>query len=95
MSRHALSRKWIFFFQRQKVQEKIDAKRAKFEEKKKKLRYHLHNNAVGELMTLERETILAYEIEELLEKLRNNQLDPVAVLEAYQVSTKIRFWLFF
>ena len=45
----------------------------------------MHNNAVGELMTLERETILAYQIEELLEKLRNNQLDPVAVLEAYQV----------
>ena len=64
---------------------KIDAKRAKFEEKKTKLREHLLNNAVGEMMTLERETILAYEIEELMEKLRNNQLDPVAVLEAYQV----------
>lgn len=35
-------------------------------------------------MTLERETILAYEIEELIKKLREGELDPLAVLEAYQ-----------
>ena len=33
---------------------------------------------------LQRETILALEIEELLAKLKNGELDPVAVLEAYQ-----------
>ena len=36
------------------------------------------------MFTLERETILAFEIEELLAKLKSGQLDPVAVLEAYQ-----------
>ena len=33
---------------------------------------------------MERETILSLEIEELLSKLKNGVLDPVAVLEAYQ-----------
>ena len=33
---------------------------------------------------MQRETILALEIEELLAKLKNGDLDPVAVLEAYQ-----------
>ena len=36
-------------------------------------------------MTLERETILAMDITELLDKLKNGELDPLAVLQAYQV----------
>lgn len=64
--------------------EKIEAKRAKFAEKKRVLKKQLVNNPVGEIMTLERETILALEIEELIHKLKSGQLDPVAVLEAYQ-----------
>lgn len=70
--------------QKVRCQEKIDAKRAKLSEKKRVLRKQLTNNALGELMTLERETILALEIEELISKLRDGELDPLAVLEAYQ-----------
>ena len=43
-------------------------------------------------MTLERETILALEIEELLAKLKNGEIDPLAVLEAYQVNDLIFDW---
>ena len=63
---------------------KIIAKREKFQEKTNKLTRQLLDNPLGEFMTLERETILALEIEELLQKLKSNELDPVAVLEAYQ-----------
>ena len=41
-------------------------------------------NLDNETWSLQRETILALEIEELLAKLKNGELDPVAVLEAYQ-----------
>ena len=71
-------------FQKRKSLEKIKVKRAKLEEKKKLLHNQLSNNAHGEIWTLERETILALEIEELLAKLKNGKLDPVAVLESYQ-----------
>ena len=63
---------------------KINAKREKFLGKTKTLAKQLINNPLNEFMTLERETILALEIEELLEKLKSDELDPVAVLEAYQ-----------
>ena len=76
---------FFFLFQQQKNQKKIDAKRAKFEEKKRRLLKDLQDNALREVMTLERETILALHINELLEKLRNGDLDPVSVLRAYQV----------
>ena len=66
---------------RRRVHLKIAMKRAKFDEKKKKLRQQLGGSP---LMTLEREMILAYDFGELVEKLRNGQLDPVTVLQAYQ-----------
>ena len=75
---------FLLNFQEQRNKEKIDAKKAKFEEKKRALKKHLMNNALGIIMTLERETILALEIEELLTKLKNGELEPLAVLEAYQ-----------
>ena len=68
---------------------KINAKREKFQEKTSRLHRQLLDNPLGEFMTLERETILAFEIEELVQKLKTDELDPVAVLEAYQVSFKI------
>ena len=39
----------------------------------------------GVLLTDERKQILSYAIKELLSKLRNGDLNPVSVLEAYQV----------
>ena len=68
---------------------KINAKREKFQEKTNRLHKQLLDNPLGEFMTLERETILALEIDELVQKLKSDELDPVAVLEAYQVSFKI------
>ena len=74
----------IYSFQKRRNLKIISAKRAKLEEKKKQLHRQLVTNATGEKWPLERETILALEIEELLAKLKNGDLDPVAVLEAYQ-----------
>ena len=68
---------------------KINAKREKFQEKTKRLHKQLLDNPLGEFMTLERETILAMDIDELVQKLKSDELDPVAVLEAYQVSFRI------
>ena len=39
----------------------------------------------GVLLTDERKQILSYAIKELLSKLKNGDLDPISVLEAYQV----------
>lgn len=58
----------------------------KFETKKFKLDARLKQNDQGQLMTSEREAILALGILELSEKLRTGVLDPVAVMEAYLVS---------
>ena len=69
---------------------KINAKREKFQEKTNRLHKQLLDNPLGEFMTLERETILALEIDELVQKLKSDELDPVAVLEAYQVSHQNR-----
>ena len=76
----------LTFFQKQRNMVKINAKREKFQEKTSRLHRQLLDNPLGEFMTLERETILAFEIEELVQKLKTDELDPVAVLEAYQVS---------
>ena len=66
-------------------QKKIDAKRSKLEDKKRELLNELKNNALQEVMTLERETILGLHITELLDQLKSGELDPLAVLQAYQV----------
>ena len=58
----------------------------KFETKKFQLDARLKQNDQGQLMTSEREAILALGILELSEKLRTGVLDPVAVMEAYLVS---------
>ena len=44
----------------------------------------------GELLTDQRKQILSYAIKELLSKLKNGDLDPISVLEAYQVIWKIQ-----
>ena len=75
----------IYKFQLQKNKQKIEVKRSKYAEKKRKLLKELQDNALNEAMTLERETILAMDITELLDKLKNGELDPLAVLQAYQV----------
>ena len=72
------------FITKRRNLEKIKIKRAQLEEKKRQLHWQLTNNETGKIYTLERETILSLEIEELLAKLKNGELDPVAVLEAYQ-----------
>ena len=45
-----------------------------------------HLGANNTLITEERTRILSYPILELVKKLRDGDLDPVAVLEAYQVT---------
>ena len=45
-----------------------------------------HLSANSTLITEERKHILSYPILELVRKLRDGDLDPVSVLEAYQVS---------
>ena len=57
----------------------------KFESKKKRMEESLRQNPTQELMTPERERILAMGIVELSQKLKSGDLDPVAVMEAYQV----------
>ena len=70
-------------------QKKIDAKRSKLEDKKRELLNELKNNALQEVMTLERETILGLHITELLDRLKSGELDPLAVLQAYQVLIQV------
>lgn len=72
------------YLQKRRNMQKITVKRAKIEEKKRQLKRILTDNSTGEMMTLERETILALHINELLLKLRSGDLDPLAVLEAFQ-----------
>jgi hypothetical protein len=50
----------------------------------------LRQNPTQELMTPEREGILAMGIVELSQKLKSGDLDPVAVMEAYQVFKLIK-----
>ena len=79
--------------QKQRALAKINKKREKFEEKKRQLIKILKSNATGEVMTLERETILAMKFPELVSKLKSGELDPLSVLESYQVKkpSRIRF----
>ena len=45
----------------------------------------LRQNSSNQLINKERENILSMEIIELVQKLKSGELDPVAVMEAYQV----------
>ena len=47
----------------------------------------------GVLLTDQREQILSYAIKELLSKLKNGVLDPISVLEAYQVISCTMHWM--
>ena len=62
----------------------IEEKKSRFRTKIEKMRKHLSVN--NTLITEERKLILSYPILELVEKLRDGDLDPVTVLEAYQVT---------
>ena len=53
--------------------------------KKKHLMDELTNYGRNSLISEERQTILSYQICELAGKLRTGKLDPVQVLQAYQV----------
>ena len=75
----------VIVLQRVMWKGKCAKKRAKFELKKQQLLKRLTSNGTKPLISDERETILSHPILELLSKLKNNELDPVDVLEAYQV----------
>ena len=62
----------------------IEEKKSRFRTKIEKMRKHLSVNNV--LITEERKRILSYPILELVKNLRDGDLDPVIVLEAYQVT---------
>jgi len=64
--------------------EKIAKKRREFESKKDRLWKKLTSNGQQPLISKERESILSLPILQLADKLRNDVLDPVDVLQAYQ-----------
>ena len=61
----------------------IDNKKRKFQAKIERIRSCLSVN--NKLITEDRKLILNYSIVDLVTKLREGDLDPVSVLEAYQV----------
>ena len=61
----------------------IENKRRKFQAKIERIRSRLSVN--DKLITEDRKLILGYSIIDLVTKLREGDLDPVSVLEAYQV----------
>ena len=61
----------------------IDNKKRKFQAKIERIRSCLSVN--NKLITEDRKLILNYSIVDLITKLREGDLDPVSVLEAYQV----------
>ena len=61
----------------------IQTKRMKLQNKIEGMKARL--DVDGVLLTDERKQILSYAIKELLSKLNNGDLDPISVLEAYQV----------
>ena len=64
-------------------------KKAKYHKKVDKIRTRLSVN--NELITEDRKRILSYQIVDLVTKLREGDLDPVSVLEAYQVISNFFF----
>ena len=61
----------------------IENKKRKFQAKVERIRSRLSVN--NKLITEDRKLILNYSIVDLVTKLREGDLDPVSVLEAYQV----------
>ena len=61
----------------------IQTKRMKLQNKIEGMKARL--DVDGVLLTDQRKQILSYAIKELLSKLKNGDLDPISVLEAYQV----------
>ena len=61
----------------------IENKKRKFQAKIERIRSRLSVN--DQLITEDRKLILGYSIIDLVKKLREGDLDPVSVLEAYQV----------
>ena len=62
----------------------IENKKRKFQAKVERIRSRLSVN--NKLITEDRKLILNYSIVDLITKLREGDLDPVSVLEAYQVN---------
>ena len=64
---------------------KIARKQKAFAEKKRLIHDHLTRGQNQPLITEKRKDILGHSFEKLLHELRDGTLDPVEVLEAYQV----------
>ena len=73
----------LFNIQKKKYKALIENKRRKFQAKIERIRSQLNVN--DQLITEDRKLILGYSIIDLVTKLREGDLDPVSVLEAYQV----------
>ena len=74
-------------FQKRKAYAKIEAHMATVDRRKEELRRRLADaSGAGQLVTAERREILALDIAELAERLKQGTLKPTAVLEAYQVT---------
>jgi len=64
---------------------RIAEKRARFQQKVDRMTRSLTNNGTQNWITEYREEILELNFVDLASKLRSGELDPVEVLEAYQV----------
>ena len=73
----------LIIFQKERYKEKIRKKQENFIQKKERMRTRLAPD--DDLLTPKRELILTYPILELIARLKSGDLDPVDVLEAYQV----------
>ncbi len=74
-----------FRFQKRELLRRIAQKRERLRLKIERLTLALTDDGNRELVTEERRAILDCDIAELSERLRSGALDPVVVLEAYQV----------
>ena len=76
---------FTLFMQRRRNVAKIKDKQRRFKEKVDELKLKLADKVTGELITSKRRSILNLDITELCQQLHESLLDPVDVLEAYQV----------
>ena len=86
-----LSLTFTYFWRINANKRKIARKKQDFAEKKRLLHERLTGDQCHPLLTEKRKCILGLSFKKLLQKLRDGMIDPVEVLEAYQVR-RFRCW---
>ena len=82
-----LSLTFTYFWRINANKRKIARKKQDFAEKKRLLHERLTGDQYHPLLTEKRKYILGLSLKKLLQELRDGMIDPVEVLEAYQVKT--------